>query len=450
MKTYNQLEKPGFKDRWQRIGRTKAFSKPLARELAQDLVHTYLTGKERTLDQRISLFCRLCLTIDLLVGANYHDNAWYLMRAVTDFWAFSGTLSESDAKYIEVLSDQHNTTHAGSWYGVKLKMLALSVGHNHQLHSRIDMVTSRMSTYTNQRFSHFLLEAIDSVKGESNALLQAIRKYQAYGVKNCYFQDGIFTTPQEVWIVSNYEDLLTEGSLTSAHSALDEYLCLMGLGPRSGISQGIGFELLEKQNHFQKCQMTCETSFAFHLRRDGELDFSTSGTVPLRDRFQGQEASISYEILRLTSLLHLHDLVVPLEIVLQSPPLPTTTNQGVLADVPVARAFRANKLLDPTLVLRRIRLLEQHNDQISNMLEREIEEAANSDEHSTRRTMREHGVIWTTRRLPKGHKPSFEARERAKEYLDRPLADNETFVSAHTRGSGERIIKPHQAMVRRE
>lgn len=63
-----------------------------------------------------------------------------------------------------------------------------------------------------------------------------------------------------------------------------------------------------------------------------------------------------------------------------------------------------------------------------------------------KREVRQHGVVWHIRELPEGFHPSPEARQRA-ERLGLKLADNETFVKAHTRGNGY-PVQGHQAVKR--
>jgi hypothetical protein len=161
--------------------------------------------------------------------------------------------------------------------------------------------------------------------------------------------------------------------------------------------------------------------------------------MPIRDIFEAQGKLGEYRLLRLAHTLHLYDLTVPITVVRQMPTLPQAGSLQMTQGNPI------RQLLDPKLILPRIKELFQNRAALQRALEQEIEEA-NTDTRR-RRSPQRHECTGHARLLPPGKRASASARAlAAHEGIN--LAPNETYVSKHKRGRGQTLVGPHEAVRR--
>jgi hypothetical protein len=91
-----------------------------------------------------------------------------------------------------------------------------------------------------------------------------------------------------------------------------------------------------------------------------------------------------------------------------------------------------------------VRSLDNPAELVS-QLEQEVEEGERETE---KRAKRKHGVTEHIRRLPPGRKASPAARQSAYENFGIELAEGETFVKRHERGTGSPAITSHRVRAR--
>ncbi len=172
-----------------------------------------------------------------------------------------------------------------------------------------------------------------------------------------------------------------------------------------------------------------------YLFTDGQLYLDTTGVVSLKEMF-AQKGSLSmYRALQAEHISNFFDLTMPAEVVdaIGGAKMLKPKHIGVAKDA-------INELVIP-----RLRYLNQSEsaEQI-----KASEEAEASRESGSKFKL--HGVVYHRRRLPDGWHATPKARALAKEY-NIELAENETFVSPHSRGDAQRgQIVGHRTRNRRK
>ncbi|MBM3229684.1 hypothetical protein FJZ26_04600 [Candidatus Parvarchaeota archaeon] len=271
----------------------------------------------------------------------------------------------------------------------------------------------------------------------SSQLVTEMNELRKFGLKTSYFQDGIMNPSGHVWLFMDPQDIPTLNPTSVAESEIKN-----GTAARIFMAQRtsiIGSKLTKIEQEFRPDGSELQRYIAFNfttglnisLGKDGELDCSTGiGILPLREIFEKAGKETEYSLFRLSQIMRLYDLVVPLSIVSKTPSLPATSIVGDL----VPAIARAKKIATPQLLLPRVKFLTEQRPLLASEGELEVEQAAKETEKRTCRRATE--VAGFARRLPKNYKVSKQAQKEA-EKAQVPLEEGETFVKKHIRGTGE-------------
>lgn len=272
----------------------------------------------------------------------------------------------------------------------------------------------------------------------NRALLQALHERRKYGVKPAYFQDGFIHQPEQAWVILGMEDVS------------DERMDPLGL-----VDDCMAWFLLARKDELQSLALCHRTdgvgvrraspqfrSYAsWFFQRDGQLTLSSSGLLPARDIFVAEGKEEEFSLITLIQLMRLYDLTVPLRIVGRVPGMPP---QPVHLGRPQGDAERIRRLLDPRLLLPRLRELTEDPQRAT----QEFETESAQDEERTLRRIRRHVCIGHARVLPMGRHAS--PRAQALAAADGvTLEPNETYVKKHERGVGDVPLGTHRAVRRK-
>jgi hypothetical protein len=279
---------------------------------------------------------------------------------------------------------------------------------------------------------------IPSLNREISGIMEGITELRKYGVKTCYFQDGISHESGDAWYFADPTYLVDEASAKMSHIPLAENFLafiMMGKKPKPGAALNVEREFIHNEVwDMHQITLPINGKFSWVMDRKGELWLWNNYSVSaVRDFFVAAGKELEYELLRMAHAIRLYDLVVPMSVVSQLPvqPIQSTGLAKILS--PLAR----KPLLTHELIIPRIRKLDSYME-IMRAMNQEMDQ---SEEKTKRRATRQHEVEYFVRPLPKGHKPSEEAKRRALK-VGIILSDDETFVKKHNRGSGEKVPTP--------
>ncbi len=270
----------------------------------------------------------------------------------------------------------------------------------------------------------------NSKEAELAELMSHLVELRRYGVKSSFTRQGFLPEQNGAWVMWDYRDIARE-----LGTSRRDCIAMLAFANDANQIKDLRMEAVrhEKADHIGlRTPFPC--AFMWHMQTDGELDLSAgNGSLPVREVFQKNGNDVLYQAFREQLIGHLYDLIVP---VAKLATLPTA--RGVKKSVvQKIQELLGRRQMDPVaeLILPRIKLLENHSE-VARAAEEEIEKSA---EETARRTKRRHEVVDFIRPLPPGHRPSPMARKLAREAFGIELADNETYVRSHKRGSGEEI-----------
>lgn len=334
------------------------------------------------------------------------------LQYVQDLLDHVKAVEPDNGLFQEILFDFHNSMLR------TIQLRSFIASHLKPMASVIDAMGSKLG------MDHIDLPQVNTdIAGE----LAALRRY---GVKPAIYKDGLLQGPKESWILAP-TPVVTPGitGIAVLSSATD--LANLGYHPvdTGGIREAYAMDL--------------KAAVAFEISAAGNL-YLRSGyeAIDVGEMMAAMQMSDTYECLRIIQLLRLYDLIVPLEVVRKLPAWPTASPLRI-----VTRLTRGVLSLSPDLILRRVRALENPNLLIK-LLDQEIEAAEHDTALRSPRKTRRHEVVSFVRRLPDGRHPTPEARQRARDEIGIELADNETYVRQHERGTGDKI-RSHTARKRR-
>ncbi|MDL2363251.1 MAG: hypothetical protein QFB86_02630 [Patescibacteria group bacterium] len=260
---------------------------------------------------------------------------------------------------------------------------------------------------------------IEELKRQTSEIMTNLGRLRKYGIKPSYFANGFLIKTDQVWVFEDPQDRALINPM------LDNFLADIKLYDQSNVENALttDYESIEYGPNTRLIGKAVPLYQSMVMLPDGELAVSSSlGILPLRREYAAMDAESTYELMRLSLLTNFIDLVVPQKYTQDMPSV--HSQRGFFGSMRNAVKFaKINDLLVP-----RIKLLRESTDVIEAEIRLEIEES--------RRQVREHGVIWHIRVLPKGYKASHQALEEAQK-RGIILQEGETFVKTHTRGNPE-------------
>jgi hypothetical protein len=283
-----------------------------------------------------------------------------------------------------------------------------------------------------------IFDEMPGMKTAAKETMENLNILRRYGIKNCFFRDGLLHEEDECWAIYDFNDLrrIFDESAYQVFSKKDRYLAMMCLSiAKEGVSPSISREINKAEEWFSvNATLPMGTKFILTIDRVGELWIHLGYfDQPLRKIFELNKLRYEYELIRLYFIARLFDLTVPVKVVREMPPLPT-----VKRDVEQKPAvLKPRPIITSELIIPRIKKIRE-TPELMRFLEEELGE---SEVETQKRALRRHIVINHIRQLTEGYHSSQEARERAWKELGIVLGDNETYVRKHERGNiGEPIL----------
>lgn len=387
----------------------------------------------------IRMYLVLCLTIDnvklqTLGRAASTMRSNYLMSLLAAKMIAEKFPGDAEMAIIDKLQGEYGSpSFMDGWMAPKLQILGnLGQAHRDIAHFAQGLTTPQVLT------ADVIDAAREQASCETAQLMSGLRELRKYGVKPCFFQDGMLHAPQDAWV---FMDPTVLNRDIDMGKSLEDPMALVSLASRAQLAR-IGAD--EKRFDYGEMGRSegLKLSFDPHILavQDAKGEFFSPGSMGIiscREIFARVGKEEQYEFLRYTQALRLFDLVVPVSMVPNHQP----EARGILAKMRKIVAGKKDPIQD--LMLPRLKTLDDMS-RVLDELEREVDadQAETLARVSTER--RRHDVVWHIRKLPAGKQASPEARQAAAEH-GISLSPNETYVRAHKRGSGEEILS-HRAV----
>ncbi|HEX5796790.1 MAG TPA: hypothetical protein VFX86_00180 [Candidatus Saccharimonadales bacterium] len=300
-----------------------------------------------------------------------------------------------------------------SWFEPKLQIIG------NDIHARY------VARKTAEQFKPASQESVEEYGGaveiqdDISSFMAETMKQRKYGVKPAYTAASIGGS----WVFYDGADFNKLLHLNKNRSALsNEQLAVIIHTPKTDFSN---LKVERKEIKFSSTANLVMAGGAIEemqpdmqifLYKTGELYLDSQGMAPLRPVLEDMPGV--YESIQAELIANFHDLVVPAKVVDEA------RMQTVSS---MTESQRKN--YDPVLQLLLPRLKHR-----TKLLDQEEEQST-----KPKRSVREHGVEWFVRDLPRGWSASPAAVEQAKLH-NIELGPNETFVRSHTRGKSNAVL----------
>ncbi len=260
---------------------------------------------------------------------------------------------------------------------------------------------------------------ISEATAQIDELTRDAMTHRKYGTKPAYTKASIGGS----WLFYDGDGIRRKFNNNSQNTKIPPIAALVFHSPKEKLSDlTIGVEPLEFGGGggftvISGAIQGAETDAGIIIQLDGRMTVDYEGLVPLEVALKGRPTAVAH--LKAEIAANFHDLSMP------------QNGEGVPKPLNFSQLQPKQKgTFDPIrdLLIPRIRYMRNNQG------------AAEGDD--VVREVREHDVVWHIRRLPDGWHASPEAVAQAKG-LGLELESNETFVRAHHRGSGERVLGYH-------
>lgn len=385
----------------------------------------------------VRLFVQVCYQVDhVKVATIGHDASTALSNeiqtAIGHMLVAKSTWDESDIEWISAQIDANPKPWDATKLIVLKNMMEHVLGTNWFVATSPNLDVEAQLAATGGR--------IEDVDAELRWTMEQLLVLRKYGIKSSFTRRGFMPgRDDKAWVMWDYRDL--DLILPPIRNRARPIACV---SLSTAASQIRDLRVAVKRTaEAQGFELPFPATFVWTLDEHAELKVgSGSGNLPVRDLFVKAGKLGFYEGVRTLLVHHLYDLVVPIVKLRELPDI----SEGFGQPSKMRRVLEAlhlrHKLPVTDLLLPRIKLLEDVTS-LSHDLEQELEVA---EQETERRTRRRHEVTHHVRKLPFGHRPSFSARQLAKE-MGIVLAEHETCVRKHERGEGE-LITAHRAVTR--
>jgi hypothetical protein len=398
----------------------------------------------RTFADNLQAFLNVAFSIDQakiqVVGQNGSTLASnMLIQFVGSIWIV-GTHIEDDGptELIDSLLALTKDDEWGRWFYPKLNHV------NRILVSKINIAIfafdAQLTDKERERFDALEASLGKSLSQITDEMVMALHEHRAYGIKPCFFRDGVFHKKEDAWLFTDVDELRDpEFDIFGLRSDAFAWIQLTSLETLKSAEVTRHEVVIDAEQGIRTYGVGVDamSTLDFILNRSGSLTFGEVGAFSVRDLFRVMGREREFDVLRYSLVLQLFDLVVPVKIVRGLPSLPVhrprrPTEPSALED-----------LFNPKLVLPRIKILGNQPDLVRAL----DEEATEEEEGLKRRSPRRHECSGGRRELPPGKHASPEARARAAA-AGIELKENQTFVKKHKRGKGALVIPRHEAVRR--
>ena len=428
----------------------------MAMGTARNIYNAYAKGKP--LKEQIQVYLDWLMTYDML-HIRTRGKTDFLKNTDKNQTITAVKLTSVFASSISV--DEQDVTVLDRWQNQNAEEVRLNIASDERYHNFVglliqallaqEIVREYSERHQNPAVESSLLAISKTIDlpSASAQIVEEMSRLRKYGLKNCFFQDGMLHNRSEAWVFIDSTSVYRHTRETHKFSDYDlgfRPLALVGLTNRANIKGRLEYKNSSSE-HSDTRFIDMPFTMNFELNERGDLAVpNTMGMLKMDDMFRKHEAETLYEMLRFTNLLRLYDLLVPIEVVRKVPKLPSRPPgiMGMVSDMVKSPLRR----LEASLIVPRLKTLE-YMDPIIAQIENEAELAIQQQtEDAARRQQMRHGVVGHIRRLPEGYACSPEARQRAWDELRLELQDNETYVKPHERGKGENLDLPHKAKQR--
>ncbi len=347
--------------------------------------------------------------------------------------------TEWDSRDIEWLNETYSlfestSDHMSRWGATKLLLMMNAMQH---IESTRHLAVQRAPLTDDQL--RLVESEYESTESHIQEVMERLMELRRYGVKSSFTKQGFVPNANNAWVMWDFRDFGQPFGISQKGLIAE-----VALATEASQIKTLALEPMSKEHtDSHGYTLPFPAAFLWTMTERAEFDIALGlGSLPVREIFRRANGDVLYQAVRLQLVNHLYDLVVPVAKLATLPTAPT------LKAGPLAKLKTALGLVERSpvvnLMLPRLRLLEDRLGVVQ-ALEREIVDGA---EETIRRAKRRHDVEDFIRPLPKGHRPSALARERAFKAFGIELADNETYVKAHKRGKGEEITA-HRAKTSR-
>lgn len=442
-KHWKQAIRPDHSARLAQILRNRPPDAESIQRLTKDMSTTL--PKEGAIESKTLSFMLLCYAIDQVKKNVLGQKASTLlsneiMNVVGINYVNSMDVDRANEERIMQLCNQCSESKETVWYAPKLKNFSTSMGHKI---SAVDFANS-VKFENSERVLDWLLKQIPELQTQNSQMMEELHRLRKYGIKTSYFQDGMLHNPFQAWLFA--------APLAVDLNEIGKSVSDMGVFAKNDVASIILVDKLNARNYGLKTneetydkntsifgvELAIPSYVAFNMDKKGELDASMGfGALPMREIFAKLGKEHVYELLRLSQILRLWDLVVPIMVANKAPSLlsaTTAAGSAILSIIPKRRLF------DPRLILPRARLLENQGETDRN-LSMEVENALAETEKRISTPRRRHEVIGHVRRVRPGYKAAEVTRQLALR-SGVALEGGETWVAKHMRGMGENVPIP--------
>lgn len=254
-----------------------------------------------------------------------------------------------------------------------------------------------------------------------NEFMKSIRNLRRYGIKSSYYQDGFLHDDGDAWVVTDINDIVSVKSRRGI-------VAMISLAHKDDLIKADGLRYDRKTDAVSlRYESSYPAGASFFLKWDGELhDTAPDRHLSAQEIFQRVGAEDEYELVRVSCLARIHDLVVPVELTRSLPSLDD------LGQVFRRRFGEKGEQENTSVVIQKIFL-----PRISLNTDARVQQMLDDEYRQRIGNVREHDVTAFTRELPHGNHPSPDAIALAREYnfIIDPQGDR-TFVRPHKRGRG--------------
>ncbi len=328
-----------------------------------------------------------------------------------------------------------------SWFSPKLNSFHDQMANNMNTKSWIKNIRAPGAEF----LLNSLKKELPDFSTSTNDLMKELLNLRKYGVKNCYFQDGICHSVNDVWLFSDFLEIERLSMSSKFYLGSEKsFIANISIANKNDVI-GVPLDLKTDMRkggrwEIQSTTFPIKRNFLWSIDWTGHLyAYSTYFSFPLKELFVSMGKEIEYEIVRLSHVMRLYDLLVPITIVSEMPPLPTH-KAGIWETV---KSLGRSDLINPDLIIPRIKKMESGPRFISEELQREVEKARQITKNRSEKSR--HKVTGFVRDLPVGHNASLRAKDLAWEEQRIILEEGETYVKTHKRGTGETTKGVHRA-----
>lgn len=379
----------------------------------------------------VEIFIRVCFQIDEvkkramgIKSPTFKSNR--IQTAVGNHLLSGKVFTNFDLNLVQAFKEMVEKSGFSDAKWITVKIMNLIVRMQHVLNTE-HFISSLAIDYDTSESS------IESLRRDIREVMDRLLELRRYGIKSSFLPYGL----RSAWVMWDFKDFVEGLSGIPRNNQIS----VIGMAQTASQISDLKPIIEDQKGSIQGLALPFDCSFVWTMDREGELNLDCElGVIPVRNIFTRKNKELQYEVVRGKLVSHLYDLIVPVSIV--------TPNDVSGRIIHPKKRFELITIKPKSpiqdLFLPRIRQIE-NVDSVRIELEKEFEAA--DQETAERRKIRQHEVVAHIRKLPRGHKPSLLARQKAIEDFGIVLGENETYVRKHIRGSGD-MVRGHRAKKR--